>query len=207
MVMYSRQDFEAAVDVSRETMAHLITYADMLQKWQKAKNLVSNKTLPDMWRRHFLDSAQLYPLIKKYHSESATLLDIGSGAGFPGLVLSVMGFDTVHMVESNGKKCSFMQQVARQTGAGATIHSVRIEEMPLFPVDIISSRACARILQLFTWAEGFITEKTEFWLLKGESVDDELTEVQKVWNMDVTKFDSLTEPTGVIVRLSDISRK
>ncbi|GHF15583.1 ribosomal RNA small subunit methyltransferase G [Kordiimonas sediminis] len=207
MAVYSSDDLQRDLNVPRETMAHLETYAALLTKWQKAKNLVSNSTLPDMWRRHFLDSAQLVPFLTDRFSTDSKIVDIGSGAGFPGLVLAVMGVGHVHLVESNGKKCSFMNEVNRQTGAGAVIHNDRIEELDPFEADIISSRACARVKQLMDWARPFLKETTEFWLLKGESVDDELTEAQLFWNMQVETFDSLSEPSGVIVRLYQVSEK
>lgn len=205
--MYGADDLARDIDVSRETLDRLKIYAGLLAKWQKAKNLVANSTLDDMWRRHFLDSAQLAPLLKeRFGEKEITLLDIGSGAGFPGLVLAAMGVATAHMVESNGRKCTFMNQVSRETGANATIHARRIEEMDVFPVDIVTSRACARISQLLDWAAPFLDEGTEMWLLKGEIADEELTEAKACWNMDVNRFKSLSDPSGVILRLSSIKR-
>jgi len=205
--MYGADDLARDLDVSRETLDKLKVYAGLLVKWQKAKNLVANSTLDDMWRRHFLDSAQLAPLLKeRFGTKKITLLDIGSGAGFPGLVLAAMGVATAHMVESNGRKCTFMNQVSRETGADATIHARRIEEMDVFPVDIVTSRACARVSQLLDWAAPFLSEDTEMWLLKGEIADEELTEAKACWKMDVNRFKSLSDPSGVILRLSSIKR-
>lgn len=205
MAAYTAERLAADLDVSRETLAKLEAYAALLVKWQQAKNLVSDTTIPDLWRRHFLDSAQLYPLIRKTLGEGDfTFLDIGSGAGFPGLVLSVMGLGHAHMVESNGKKCSFMGQVSRETSARATIHNERIEALDTFPVDFMTSRACAKVGQLLEWGRPFIGEKTEFWLLKGEGAEDELTEALKAWKMDIDRFQSLSDDKGVILRLTAI---
>jgi len=205
---YLFSDLSSDLDVSRETLDGLKTYGDLLIKWQKAKNLVSNSTLDDIWRRHFLDSAQLAPLLKKTFGEkSLKILDIGSGAGFPGLVLAVMGLGTAHMVESNGRKCIFMRQVSRETGAKAQIHNIRIEELESFDVDIITSRACARITQLLDWARPFLVSNPEIWLLKGETAEEELTEARACWSMDVSCFDSLSDPSGVILRLRNINKK
>ncbi|NVJ99569.1 MAG: 16S rRNA (guanine(527)-N(7))-methyltransferase RsmG [Alphaproteobacteria bacterium] len=205
--MYGANDLARDLDVSRETLDKLKVYAGLLAKWQKAKNLVANSTLEDMWRRHFLDSAQMAPLLKeRFGDKPIKLLDIGSGAGFPGLVLSAMGVAEAHMVESNGRKCTFMNQVSRETGANATIHARRIEEMDVFPVDIVTSRACARISQLLDWAAPFLGQDTEMWLLKGGIADEELTEAKACWNMDVNRFKSLSDPSGVILRLSSIKR-
>lgn len=205
--MYGPDDLARDLDVSRETLEKLSTYAGLLAKWQKAKNLVANSTVEDMWQRHFLDSAQLAPLLKEtYGDKPLTLLDIGSGAGFPGLVLGVLGVAKAHMVESNGRKCTFMNQVSRETGANATIHAERIEELEVFPVDIVTSRACARISQLLDWAAPFLSDTTDMWLLKGDKADEELTEAKACWNMNVDRFKSLSDPSGVILRLSSIKR-
>ena len=194
-------------DVSRETLDKLKTYAGLLAKWQKAKNLVANSTLDAMWQRHFLDSAQMAPHLKTvFGDRSLTMLDIGSGAGFPGLVLATMGIGHAHMVEANGRKCTFMSQVSRETSATATIHNARIEALEVFPVDIITSRACARVIQLIDWAAPFLAASTEMWLLKGESAEEELTEAQACWKMTVNRYQSLSDPAGVILRLSAIQK-
>ncbi len=205
MSIYGAEEFAKDISVSRETLDKLTIYSDLLAKWQKAKNLVANSTVEDRWQRHFLDSAQLYPLLQKaYGDRPLTFLDIGSGAGFPGLVLSAMGLGHAHMVESNGRKCIFMNQVSRETLSPATIHNVRIEEQEPFPVDFITSRACARVIQLINWSAPFLQPQTEMWLLKGEGVDEELTEAQSCWKMQIECFGSLSDPGGTILRLSAI---
>ncbi|UTW59108.1 16S rRNA (guanine(527)-N(7))-methyltransferase RsmG [Kordiimonas sp. SCSIO 12603] len=204
---YSFSDLERDLDVSRETLDKIKVYGDLLVKWQKAKNLVSNSTLDDIWRRHFLDSAQMAPLLKeRFGEKQIKMLDIGSGAGFPALVLASMGIGEAHMVESVGRKCIFMRQVSRETSANAQIHNVRIEELEPFEVDIVTSRACARVLQLMNWAKPFLKENVEMWLLKGETAEEELTEAQAYWKMDINRFDSLSDPSGVILRLSNIKQ-
>ena len=205
---YGVNDFANDIDVSRETLEALTHYSDQLVKWQKAKNLVANSTLQDSWRRHFLDSAQLFPLIRQCHpGRKLSLLDIGSGAGFPGMVLAIMGIGTVELVESNGRKCVFMNQIARATGAPATALNQRIEALPPREVDIICSRACAKIDQLLEWSAPFISPATEMWLLKGEGAEEELTQASASWNMAIERFDSLSSTTGVILRFSHIKRK
>jgi len=205
---FSKEDFNGVANVSRETLERLNVYAAMLAKWQPAKNLVSNSTIEDMWRRHFLDSAQLLPLIHKAHgSAPLNILDIGSGAGFPGLVLAIMGVGGVTMVESNGRKCAFMRQVALETDTELTICNERIEALDPMPVDIIMSRACATITQLLSWGAPFIGDNSEFWLLKGSIADEELTNASELWMMQVERHKSLTDETGVILRLSDVKRR
>jgi 16S rRNA (guanine527-N7)-methyltransferase len=207
MIEYGADAFLKDTDVSRETLARLEGYVGLLIKWQKAKNLVADSTLSDAWRRHFLDSAQMFPLIQKHvGSRPISFLDIGSGAGFPGLVLSIMGLGNANMVESNGRKCVFMNQVVRETKADATIHNERIENLDTFPVDIIVSRACAKVSQLLEWSERFVGSATELWLLKGEGAEEELTQAKASWSMQSERFPSVSSSTGVILRLSQIKR-
>ena len=117
-------------DVSRETLAKFDAYAELLEKWQKRINLVSGKTLPELWTRHFLDSAQLY---KSLPSGCNTLVDMGSGAGLPGLVMAIMGVPDVHMIESDSRKVAFLREAARGAGAKVTLHNERIEDVAPFP--------------------------------------------------------------------------
>lgn len=204
---YSFSDFVADINVPRETSGRLKTYGELLVKWQKAKNLVSNSTLDDIWKRHFLDSAQMVPLLHDVFGEKPlSMLDIGSGAGFPGLVLAAMNVGTAHMVESVGRKCVFMRQVVRETGANAEVHNVRIEEIEPFDIDIITSRACARITQLINWSEPFLTQSPEIWLLKGEGAEEELTEAQAYWKMEIERYPSQSDQSGVILRLRGIKK-
>lgn len=114
-------EFQKRLNVPRETMDKLIIYAELLEKWQNSINLISGTTVSDMWRRHFYDSAQLMDYI--YDKENVVILDLGSGAGFPGLVLSILGAYEVHLVEAVGKKCSFMRQVIRETNINAIVHN------------------------------------------------------------------------------------
>ncbi len=206
--IYGPEEFADDTDVSRETLDKLKVYSTALTKWQKAKNLVANSTIDDQWRRHFLDSAQLFPLIRRYHPTSQLkLLDIGSGAGFPGLVLAAMGLGHAVMVESNGRKCTFMNHVIRETEASAIVVNQRIESVDHTGVDIITSRACAKIEQLLAWSAPFISPQTEMWLLKGATAEEELTQAAASWNMTTEQFDSRSSEEGVILRLSGIKRR
>ena len=206
-MVFSAQDFMQETNVSRETLDKIQAYADLLAKWQPSKNLISNSTLENMWLRHFYDSAQLLPLIRELHGDKALdCLDIGSGAGFPGVVLAIMGLGNVTMVESNGKKCAFMRQVKLATGASVTIENQRIENVEEHKFDIILSRACASVEQLLSWGEKFIGENTEFWLLKGANVEQELKAAKADWTMRVDQYRSKTDGSGTILRLRDVCR-
>lgn len=188
--------FQNITGVSRETRARLETYANLLNKWQKAINLVSASTLPDLWRRHMLDSAQLYPLLPK---GAETLVDFGSGAGFPALVLAIMGVPNVHVVESDTRKCSFMRQVARETGTSLSVHNCRIEDLSPFPADIITARALAPLESLLKFAKPFTTPSTKCLFLKGKSIQEELTAANYLWHIKYRLIESLSDPDGSVL--------
>lgn len=201
--LFSAEDFQDRTNVSRETLDHLRRYAALLEKWQKAINLVGNSTLPDLWRRHMLDSWQL---LSCAGSKKGTWLDLGSGAGFPALVVAIATDFDVHAVESDQRKCLFMQNVSRETLADLNVHRERIEALPPFPADVISARALAPLEKLLDYAAPFAHEGTEFLFLKGQDVDEELTNASKCWNMQVKKHRSLTSDDGCIVKLTAVSR-
>jgi 16S rRNA (guanine527-N7)-methyltransferase len=200
---FSVDDFQTRTNVSRETLAHLERYGALLEKWQKAINLVGNSTIPDLWRRHMLDSWQLLSCVSQ---TSGNWLDLGSGAGFPALVVAIVSDFEVHAVESDQRKCLFMQNVSRETLADLIVHRNRIEEMAPFSADVISARALAPLEKLLEYANPFAHEKTEFLFLKGQDVDEELTKASKCWNMRIEKYRSLTSDDGCIVKLTEVSR-
>jgi 16S rRNA (guanine527-N7)-methyltransferase len=201
--MFHVEQFFEQIAVSRETADQLKLYAELLVKWQAKINLVGPATIPELWRRHMLDSAQLWPLL-----EDGPILDLGSGAGFPGLVLAILRgkADPVHLVESDARKCAFLREVARQTDAIVTIHNQRIESITAFPVATITARALAPVTSLLTLAEPFLQPSTHCLFLKGEKLEDELTAAAKDWNMNCERIPSRTDPNGVILRLREVHR-
>lgn len=201
--LFSADDFQEQTNVSRETLAHLKLYGALLEKWQKAINLVGKSTIPDLWRRHMLDSWQLLSCVSP---TQGSWLDLGSGAGFPALVVAIASDFEVHAVESDQRKCLFMQNVSRETLANLSVHRARIEELSPFSCDIISARALAPLEKLLEYASPFAHAKTEFLFLKGQDVDEELTKASKCWNMQVEKYRSLTSDDGCIVKLTEVSR-
>lgn len=193
--------FQRATGVSRETLARLEIYAALLVKWQPTINLVGRSTLDDVWRRHFLDSAQLFPLLPE---GVRVLVDLGSGAGFPGLVLAILGVAETHLIESDQRKATFLREVARATGVPVQVHARRIEAVPPFAADAVTSRALAPLADLLAWASPFIGNQGVCLFPKGRQVEDELTGAAKGWNMRVERFDSQTDPTGTILRVSKL---
>ncbi len=204
--MFGPEDFQKATNVSRETLEKFKIYAGLLSKWQEKINLIGPATKEDVWKRHFLDSAQLLPLVQKAKPDKAPLtwLDIGSGAGFPGLVLALLG-EKIVLVEPGAKRAAFLRQVIREASVNAEVIQEKIEEISLFPVDIVTARALADIAQLLAWGVPFLRQGGEIWLLKGARAEEELTSARKNWIMTEKVFPSRTEAGGKVVRLTNIS--
>jgi 16S rRNA (guanine527-N7)-methyltransferase len=202
-----RSELQAlGVIVSRETLAALEAYAGLLRKWQKAINLISGATLDDVWKRHFLDSAQLVPLLPEGEGH---ITDLGSGAGFPGLVLALVTGRPTNLVESDQRKAAFLGEVARATGCAGRVqvHAARIEALKPWAAPVISARALADLGQLLDWASPLVTADTVCVFPKGAKAEDELTAALRVWKMNIERRRSVTDPTGLILRLSHLERR
>ena len=139
----NRQQFADEIDASDDLMRRFDIYADLLCRWQEKINLVGRATLADLWRRHFLDSAQIYAHIPK---NTSSIVDIGSGAGFPGLVLAILASayegPIVGLVESDTRKSAFLREVNRETSANAKIYNRRVEDLPDLAADVVTARGC-----------------------------------------------------------------
>jgi 16S rRNA (guanine527-N7)-methyltransferase len=193
-------DFQTLTGVSRETLGRFESYAALIVKWQKAINLVGPKTLADIWRRHFLDSAQLWSLIP---GGARTLVDLGSGAGLPGLVLALLGFPEVHLVESDQRKAVFLRESARELDLKVTVHAARADSVTGVDADVVTARA--PLADLLDLAAPFLRARGGCGLfLKGAESSRELTDSQKKRNMRFERFPSLTEPRGSVLRLREI---
>jgi 16S rRNA (guanine527-N7)-methyltransferase len=196
-------DFQRATDVSRETLARLQIYADLLGRWQRSINLVGRGTVTDIWRRHFLDSAQLLDLAPV---SARVWVDLGTGAGFPGLVLAILGAPEMHLVESDGRKCAFLGEVARATDTNVRIHHGRVEGMSAFTADVITARAVAPLAALLALSAHFVGDKTVGLFLKGQDVENELTEASKSWSIAAERVVSRSDPRGTILRVKGFRR-
>ena len=194
---FGPNEFAAKADVSRETLARLKAYADLLTEWNARHNLVAKSTLPDLWHRHIWDSAQLAPLLPP---DARTLADLGSGAGFPGLVLAAMRPDiAVTLHEATTKKCAFLQTAAERMGLTISIENARMEELPRQVHDVVTARACAPLPLLLQYAHSFVGPNSVCLFLKGQNVGPELTEATKYWKMEVSQVPSQTDPSAAIV--------
>ena len=188
------------LNVSRETTNKFQVYLTLLEKWQRRINLVSNSTLADAWQRHILDSAQLAAY---YPPKTRQILDVGSGAGFPGLVLAIMGDVTVDLVESDQRKAVFLSTVIRELGLPAKVHNQRIETMPNLRPDVITARALAPVPKLLNLIETQMSAECVCLFLKGVSVEEELTNLKSYSTMVSTIHPSLSGSTGVVLELKN----
>ena len=195
------EDIARLLDVSRETIDKFQAYLTLLEKWQRRINLVAKSTLAEAWQRHILDSGQLAAL---YPPQTTRVMDVGSGAGFPGLVLAIMGGVTVDLVESDQRKAVFLSTVIRELGLPAKVHNQRIETLPrLFP-DVITARALAPVPKLLKLIENQLSPEIVCLFLKGAAVEDELTNLQTYSTMGSITHSSLSGPTGVVLELKNM---
>jgi 16S rRNA (guanine527-N7)-methyltransferase len=200
---FGSEEFARQTDVSRETLGRLKAYVDVLTDWNSRHNLVSARSLADVWRRHMWDSAQLVPFIP---AEARTLADLGSGAGFPGLVLAAMlrGRLSVTLYEATRKKAEFLGAAAKRMDLKVDVRNLRIESAPPRPFDVVTARALAPLDQLLGYAHQFSAPNTVYLFLKGQSVACELTKGRKSWHIKVRQHQSATDPSGTILEIRDL---
>lgn len=197
------EDFAARTGVSRETLARLTAYVGLLAEWNARHNLVSARSLDDVWRRHVLDSAQLAPRVP---ATARTLADLGSGAGFPGLVLAELlrRRVAVTLFESTRKKADFLAAAAERMELQVTIRNDRIESVPRQVFDVVTARALAPLDKLLGYAQHLAGRQTVCLFLKGQSLASELTEARKSWRMKALQHASATDPSGVILEVREL---
>lgn len=194
--------------VSRETLERLEIHAGLLRKWAPRINLVSRTTLDDLWTRHIEDSAQIYRLAPH---PVGHWVDLGSGGGFPGLVVAVMGIANgsparVTLVESDARKSAFLRTVIRETGAQCEVVTARIEDLQPLEADVISARALGSLDRLLGHAERHLRQGGVALFPKGASWQNELAEAQTRWKFDWQVDKSMTETGPVILTITGVSR-
>ena len=150
------------LDVSRETLERLERYVELLLKWQRALNLIGQNTTRNIWRRHILDSGQLMAHLP---TTSGPVVDIGSGAGLPGMVLAIMGVPQVHLIESDSRKCAFLHEASRLTETAVQIHNSRVETAKIGPAAIVTARAVAPLKRLIELTQSVSNTNTTFFFL------------------------------------------
>lgn len=199
--------FSDELAVSRETLARLKTYSELLIKWNARINLVAPSTVNDLWRRHFRDSAQLWTLKP---AVATTWLDLGSGAGFPGMIIAVVAAEkapelTVTLVESDLRKATFLRTVAQALSIRPRIHAVRIEDLPPSTSDVVSARALAPLTKLLAMAKSHFGPETVGLFPKGAIAEVEVEEALAFWRFSVQKVRSQTDPRATILRIGELS--
>jgi 16S rRNA (guanine527-N7)-methyltransferase len=199
----------ALTPVSRETLDRLDRFVAVLLEWQQRMNLIASSTEPKLWTRHVADSLQLLALAP----QARTWVDLGSGAGFPGVVLACALADRpgacVHLVERSTKKAAFLREAVHATGAPAEVHAVGHEDFVenlAVPVDVVTARALAPLAALLTGTYPLLKTGTLGLFPKGQDVDAELTEAAKCWSIQSSLAPSLTDPKARIVSITGIEK-
>ncbi len=202
-----RRQYGSVLSVSHETFKKLSAYLDLLNHWNKTHNLVGPATMKDPWRRHILDSAQIVRHLdcdnNRDFAQSLTLVDLGSGAGLPGLVLAILSEAVVHLIECNHKKCAFLTQAAAITNAQIIIHCHRIEDMKPIAADIITARALASLNSILGYAYHLSGSSARLIALKGKTWQDELADARTMWDCTVRTQSSISDPYGRLLDITD----
>lgn len=172
-----------------------------LNSYNKHTNLVGKSTLIDPWRSHILDSCQISPHIIK----NSSILDMGTGAGLPGLILAIIGFKNVSLIDSNGKKINFIKKVCKKLDIKTNIYLKRIESLNNKKFDYLVSRALANLNRLLTYSHNFIYKDSVLIFLKGKTVNEEIEEAQKKWRFDYSLKKSLSDERGKILIIKNLT--
>ena len=204
---FTRTLFAETFDVSRETLKRLDLLVGCLEKWQRRINLVARSTLSQVWHRHITDSAQ----ILAHAPEAAeTWVDLGAGAGFPGLVVAAIAAERRHglrvtLVESDRRKAAFLTTAAREMGLAVAVKACRAEDLPPTPYDVVSARALAPLPDLLALARRCSGPATTCLFLKGAQADRELTAARHDWHIRARPVASLTDPAATLLVLTEIA--
>ncbi|GAA4474920.1 16S rRNA (guanine(527)-N(7))-methyltransferase RsmG [Gluconacetobacter asukensis] len=193
---------ETVAELPADLGPRLECFAEILTRWNGRINLVSPRDLPHLWDRHIADSLQLASLIPP----GARLADLGSGGGFPGLIIAIATDAEVTLIESDQRKAAFLREAARAAGARVTVLARRIEEVDIPPVQVVTARALAALPQLLEWSSRLLAPDGFCLFLKGRNVDDELTSAAADWHMAVSRLPSRTNADGTILKLGEITR-
>lgn len=197
----------AGVNVSRETFDRLTALTALLEKWNPAINLVAKSTLPEAWTRHVVDSAQLYRVAPPHITHWA---DLGSGGGFPGLVITILSAELdplrrMTLVESDQRKATFLRQAVRELGlTQATVLSDRIESVPPLAADVLSARALSALPQLCDFAQRHLGPTGLALFPKGAQHREEIAQAEQGWRFDLSIFPSDTDPSAVVLAMKAI---
>ena len=207
--IWTAQDFVDATHVPHGTLSDFTRWYGLLRKWNARINLVAPKEIDHFWHRHAYDSWQLTAHLPEKWDR---LVDLGSGGGFPGLAFGIFakahsGAKEVHLVESVGKKTSFLKTVTRELGLPVTVHTARVEDLRPLKADILTARAFAPLPRLFAYAQPHLSNSAILLLPKGESADKEIESARMDWHFDVESFKSLTDEAAAILKITGLRPK
>lgn len=206
---FSEKHFPTEWKVPQGTYEKLLIYFALVQKWNPKINIVSDTTLDakTFWNRHALDSMQLV----EHLSPNQVVCDIGSGGGFPALVLAAAGYTNIHCIESDVRKCEFIREAARQMGVGVTIHNNRSEALTIdvlkSTIDVITARACATLSDLFKLSFHLVSPQTKYVILKGKNAENEIEKALHDWQFDVALTPSVTEELARLITITNLSKR
>jgi len=193
------------LDLPADTLARLETFEALARRWTEKINLVAPSTVPDLWTRHIADSAQLWPLAP---AGAATWADLGSGGGFPGIVIAILAGDTgpkITLVESDGRKCAFLRTAARELGLVVTILDQRAESAPAQAAAVVSARALAPLTNLLPFVARHLAPNGTALLPKGRDFAAEIDAARASgWSFDVEAIPSVTDPAARVLRLTSL---
>lgn len=185
---------------SEQAIEKIEIYVRMLTEWQAAINLVAPSTLPHIWERHILDSAQIYPLIRP----GEAVIDLGSGGGLPAILLAILGAEHVTMIESDQRKCVFLREVSRETSLGnVTILNKRLEQVDSIKASVVTARALASLSQLVAWATPLLAPQGRMVFLKGQDYQAEIDVLSGAFNGKIDLIQSITDDKAKIVVLQN----
>ena len=194
--------------VSRETLSRLDAFEALLIRWQSSFNLVGPRTLSEFWDRHVLDSLQLVDLAP---ATALRWTDIGSGAGFPGLVLAATLCERpashIRLIEPNHKRAAFLREVARAMIAPVSVVASKVEDAPVEPCDIVTARAVAPLVDLLGMAQPYLAKGAEGLFLKGQDIVSELTQASRYWNIQAEIVPSRSDERGRILVVKEVRRE
>lgn len=204
----ARSGSERKIGVSRETLGRLDTYEALLRKWNPTINLVAKSTLGELWNRHFLDSAQIFALA---NPQGGTWADLGSGGGFPGLVVALIAAEraptlAVTLVESDARKAAFLVAAARECGVRARVVADRIEATPPLFARYLSARALAPLSKLLEYTARHLAADGVAYLSKGSGWRDEVAAARRIWHFDATAHPSMTDANSAILEIKGVAR-
>ena len=202
---FGPEDVVRLTGVSRETFQKISAYLELLDRWRERINLIGPAEGRHLWRRHVLDSLQLLQYIS---AEDKSVADLGSGAGFPGLILACALADkagaAVTLVEKSPRKSEFLRAVGKEVGLPVAVLTIRLEDAPGVLFDVVTARALAPLPKLLGFADAWLKPSGKALLMKGRDTEAELAEAREAWTFDLSTLDSLSSPEGRVLRVSSL---